>query len=67
MNRRATATKQPFPSDKHAYNMDILQELSNEYKGEGDMVDVFARVLASVETQQELVQFVSFYLYDFSF
>lgn len=47
--------------------MDILQELSNEYKGEGDMVDVFARVLASVETQQELVQFVSFYLYDFSF
>lgn len=60
MNRRATATKQPFPTDKHAYNMEILQELANEYKGEGDMIEVFARVLASVDTQQELVQFVSF-------
>ncbi|KAF9059375.1 hypothetical protein BDP27DRAFT_1500943 [Rhodocollybia butyracea] len=60
MNHRATATKQPFPTDKHAYNMEILQELANEYKGEGDMIDVFARVLASVDTQQELVQFLGY-------
>ncbi|KAF9067759.1 hypothetical protein BDP27DRAFT_1533030 [Rhodocollybia butyracea] len=60
MNRRATAMKQPFPTDKHAYNMEILQELANEYKGEGDMINVFARVLASVDTQQELVQFLGY-------
>lgn len=59
MNRRETAIKQPFPSDKHSYNMEILQELANDYKGEDDMIEVFARVLASVDTQQELVQFVS--------
>jgi hypothetical protein len=58
MNRCATATNQLFPVDKHAYNMDILQDLANEYKGEGDMRKVFAHVLASVDTQQELVQFV---------
>ncbi|KAF9038397.1 hypothetical protein BDP27DRAFT_1435482 [Rhodocollybia butyracea] len=40
--------------------MEILQELANEYKGEGDMIDVFARVLASVDTQQELVQFLGY-------
>lgn len=39
--------------------MEILQELVNDYKGEEDMIEVFARVLASVDTQQELVQFVS--------
>ncbi|KAF9039556.1 hypothetical protein BDP27DRAFT_1374541 [Rhodocollybia butyracea] len=39
--------------------MEILQELANEYKGEGDMIDVFTRVLASVDTQQELVSFLA--------
>lgn len=67
MNRRETATNQPFPSDKHAYNMDILQNLANEYNGEEDLHEVFARVLASVDTQQELVQFVSDFLFIISF
>ncbi|KAF9069384.1 hypothetical protein BDP27DRAFT_1520119 [Rhodocollybia butyracea] len=58
MNCRATATQQPFPSDKHGYNMEILQDLAKDYKGEDDMVEVFARVPASLNTQQELVQFV---------
>ncbi|KAF9048134.1 hypothetical protein BDP27DRAFT_1434368 [Rhodocollybia butyracea] len=40
--------------------MDILQDLANEYKGEGDMRKVFACVLASVDTQQELVQFMGY-------
>ncbi|KAF9020448.1 hypothetical protein BDP27DRAFT_1439549 [Rhodocollybia butyracea] len=31
MNRQATATDQPFPTDKHAYNMDILQDLAHDY------------------------------------
>ncbi|KAF9062883.1 hypothetical protein BDP27DRAFT_1481370 [Rhodocollybia butyracea] len=61
MNRCATATQQPFPSDKHGYNMEILQDLAKDYKGEDDMVEVFARVLAqSVNTQQELVQFLGY-------
>ncbi|KAF9069383.1 hypothetical protein BDP27DRAFT_1421018 [Rhodocollybia butyracea] len=60
MNRRATATDQPFPTDKHAYNMDILQDLAHEYKGEGDMLAVFTHVLTSVDTQQELVQFMGY-------
>ncbi|KAF9059642.1 hypothetical protein BDP27DRAFT_1371269 [Rhodocollybia butyracea] len=60
MNRRETATNLPCPSDKHAYNMDILQNLANEYNGEEDLREVFARVLASVDTQQELVQFISY-------
>ncbi|KAF9061486.1 hypothetical protein BDP27DRAFT_1428905 [Rhodocollybia butyracea] len=59
MNCCATATQQPFPSDKHGYNMEILQDLAKDYKGEDDMVEVFARVLASVDTQQELVQFAT--------
>ncbi|KAF9067819.1 hypothetical protein BDP27DRAFT_1422557 [Rhodocollybia butyracea] len=50
-------TDQPFPTDKHSYNMDILQDLAHEYKGEGDMLAVFTHVLTSVDTQQELVQF----------
>ncbi|KAF9062006.1 hypothetical protein BDP27DRAFT_1428354 [Rhodocollybia butyracea] len=60
MNRRSTAIKQPFPVDKHSYNMEILQDLANEYKGEDNMIEVFARVLASVDTQQELVQFLGY-------
>ncbi|KAF9059371.1 hypothetical protein BDP27DRAFT_1431470 [Rhodocollybia butyracea] len=60
MNCCATATQQPFPSDKHGYNMEILQDLAKDYKGEDDMVEVFARVLASVDTQQELVQFLGY-------
>ncbi|KAF9023048.1 hypothetical protein BDP27DRAFT_1438654 [Rhodocollybia butyracea] len=60
MNRRAMATDQPFPTDKHTYNMDILQDLAHEYKGEGDMLAVFARILTSVDTQQELVQFMGY-------
>ncbi|KAF9058592.1 hypothetical protein BDP27DRAFT_1372385 [Rhodocollybia butyracea] len=55
MNCRATATQQPFPSDKHGYNMEILQDLAKDYKGEDDMVEVFARVLAGVDTQQDIM------------
>ncbi|KAF9060063.1 hypothetical protein BDP27DRAFT_1370870 [Rhodocollybia butyracea] len=40
-------------------NMDILQDLVKDYKGEEDMLDVFAQVLASVDTQHELVQFAT--------
>ncbi|KAF9059301.1 hypothetical protein BDP27DRAFT_1431578 [Rhodocollybia butyracea] len=42
MNCRATATKQPFPTDKHAYNMEILQELANDVDTQQELVSFLA-------------------------
>ncbi|KAF9067416.1 hypothetical protein BDP27DRAFT_1422844 [Rhodocollybia butyracea] len=52
--RLTTAVKEPFPADKHATFLDVLQQVVKDNKDDEFMVGAFSRILASDDLQRAL-------------